>query len=417
MSISQELSYCALVLDGDTRAALAVVRSLGKRGIDVVVAATSDREIAVRSRYCKRFIEMPDPLSSPLEYICKLKEVCRMLAPAVIMPITDASVRCVLNSDLTSIENIIVPFISSEIFEKVSNKGFLLNVAGDLGVKVPKTLSIKPDMLNDEKVVSDIGAFEYPAVLKPSYSVSNSNNCQRKLKVSYVNNASGVINIVKDEIDGNIEFLLQQKIEGQGVGVFALMVNGESCVVFAHERLLEKPPSGGVSVLSKSIAIEKAPVDAAIQLLKYFSWNGVAMVEFKRDRNGDFFLMEINPRFWGSLQLSIDSGVDFPYILWRFGLLQSSGQIDAIKGECVQFADYKCEKRLRWWLGTVDHALIRFKKEGVSFLKDVFMKNALFVSWNPFNTYSEIFRFSDPYPAVYEFVKWAKALILQYGRR
>ena len=42
-------------------------------------------------------------------------------------------------------------------------------------------------------------------------------------------------------------------------------------------------------------------------------WHGVAMVEFKRDERDDTpRLMEINGRFWGSLQLAIDAGVDFP---------------------------------------------------------------------------------------------------------
>ena len=40
------------------------------------------------------------------------------------------------------------------------------------------------------------------------------------------------------------------------------------------------------------------------------------MVEFKLDaRDGVAKLMEINGRFWGSLQLAVDAGVDFPAIL------------------------------------------------------------------------------------------------------
>ena len=53
------------------------------------------------------------------------------------------------------------------------------------------------------------------------------------------------------------------------------------------------------------------------RLLTALNWHGVAMVEFKIDATGQHWLMEINPRLWGSLALSIDAGVDFP-----LGLLQ-----------------------------------------------------------------------------------------------
>jgi predicted ATP-grasp superfamily ATP-dependent carboligase len=55
----------------------------------------------------------------------------------------------------------------------------------------------------------------------------------------------------------------------------------------------------------------------AFKLLTQMQWTGVAMVEFRIDARDDIpKLMEVNPRFWGSLQLSILGGVDFPYLLY-----------------------------------------------------------------------------------------------------
>lgn len=48
-------------------------------------------------------------------------------------------------------------------------------------------------------------------------------------------------------------------------------------------------------------------------MLQAMEWRGVAMVEFKRDRKtGEYKLLEINPRFWGSLPLALHCGVNFP---------------------------------------------------------------------------------------------------------
>ena len=107
--------------------------------------------------------------------------------------------------------------------------------------------------------------------------------------------------------------LIQERIVGAGLGVFLLRHAGRTEAAFAHRRLREKPPSGGVSVLAEAVELPPALLERAERLLDCFGWNGVAMVEFKEDAaTGEPVLMEVNGRFWGSLQLAIDSGVDFP---------------------------------------------------------------------------------------------------------
>ncbi len=59
-------------------------------------------------------------------------------------------------------------------------------------------------------------------------------------------------------------------------------------------------------------------MELGLSLLKSLNWIGVAMAEFKVDpRDGIPKLMEVNPRFWGSLHLAIVSGVDFPYLILK----------------------------------------------------------------------------------------------------
>ena len=46
------------------------------------------------------------------------------------------------------------------------------------------------------------------------------------------------------------------------------------------------------------------------------------MVEYRIDENGECYLMEVNGRFWGSLALSIEAGVNFPLALIKNDLQQ-----------------------------------------------------------------------------------------------
>jgi predicted ATP-grasp superfamily ATP-dependent carboligase len=122
--------------------------------------------------------------------------------------------------------------------------------------------------------------------------------------------------------------------------------------VFGHRRLREKPPTGGVSVLSESIAIPDDALGYASRLLEELQWQGVAMVEFKVDsRDGVPKLMEVNGRFWGSLQLAIDAGVDFPNIL--LATLDDAPVPPA--------PPYRAGVRNRWFWGDFDSLLLQLR--------------------------------------------------------
>src|SRR5439155_393437 len=82
---------------------------------------------------------------------------------------------------------------------------------------------------------------------------------------------------------GAFPVLLQRRVRGPGEGLFLLRWNGRVLAAFAHRRLREKPPAGGVSVYRESIAAPPELVAAGTRLLEVLDWRGVAMVERWRD--------------------------------------------------------------------------------------------------------------------------------------
>jgi predicted ATP-grasp superfamily ATP-dependent carboligase len=150
----------------------------------------------------------------------------------------------------------------------------------------------------------------------------------------------------------NRPFFVQEYTRGKGQGIFALYNRGQPVAFFAHKRLREKPPSGGVSVLSESVELNPQMVDIATRVLNHVNWHGIAMVEFKVSPERGPFLIEINARFWGSLQLAIDAGVDFPYLLYAMACGESVEKIDA----------YRVGLRNRWLLGDLDHLYLRLRE-------------------------------------------------------
>jgi predicted ATP-grasp superfamily ATP-dependent carboligase len=202
--------------------------------------------------------------------------------------------------------------------------------------------------------------------------------------------------------DAAFPLLVQQRIVGPGVGIFLLLWEGRVLATFAHRRIREKPPSGGVSVYRESIAADPQLVARSRALLEHLGWCGVAMVEYKVDeRTGTPYLMEVNGRFWGSLQLAVDAGVDFPVLL-----------VAAATGaEPEPVPSYTTGVRLRWWWGDVDHLIARMRRSRTALalppdapgrwraLRD-------FLTIHFGRDREEILRLDDPRPFLRESVQW-----------
>ncbi len=198
-----------------------------------------------------------------------------------------------------------------------------------------------------------------------------------------------------DLIDGTEDrsrypYLVQGYIAGHGQGVFALYDLGKPITFFAHRRLREKPPSGGVSVLSESVLPDPYLVDLTQRVLDHVRWHGVAMAEFRMGPDGAPYLLEINARFWGSLQLAIDAGVDFPWLTYQ---LAAGIPLDPVKG-------YTIGVKSRWLLGDLDHVYLQLKHQ--SAFSERWRAVLRFIHPCGPHTRHEVNRWEDPLPMLFE---------------
>jgi predicted ATP-grasp superfamily ATP-dependent carboligase len=182
-----------------------------------------------------------------------------------------------------------------------------------------------------------------------------------------------------------------------------LLWDGELKAQFAHQRLSEKPPSGGVSVYRESVSIDEGLRDLSRALLDRFGWRGVAMVEYKRDSaTGQPYLMEVNGRFWGSLQLAIDAGVDFPRILVA----------SALGDRTEEMPSYRVGVRSRWWWGQIDNLVGRVRRSAAidPLPPDTRSTGRAFgdLLLGPLRRadYEEVLRWTDPGPFWNETIRW-----------
>lgn len=335
-----------LVTDGDTRAALAVTRALGRRGHEVLVAERRSPSLAQTSRYCRRRLVCPDPVSNDAAFVDYLSAVVAAENVEVLLPVGDITTGLVAANRGRFEPACQVPFGDAATIARASDKVELMQTAARLGVPTPRTwYCCEPGEQIPE-------ALTFPTVLKPHRSRVRTNRGWVSCSVSYAKDRDEVRAALRARPRHEFPVMLQERIVGPGIGIFVCYDHGEMVAVFSHQRLREKPPWGGVSVLCESTLVPNDAREYAERLLADLNWHGVAMVEFKRDiRDGLPKLMEINARFWGSLQLAIDAGVDFPNIL-----------VDTCRGVARgPMPSFRPGVKSRWLWGDFDSLLLRLR--------------------------------------------------------
>lgn len=342
-----------LLTDGNTRAALAITRALGREGAYMIVGSEKHPSLASSSRYCAERFVYPDPQRDYAGFTTTVLQAVEFLRPDVVLPVTDVATFMVTEHKQTLEKYCTVPFPEYEAAWRIADKLTVMKTAQHLGIPSPKTVTLcSTEALESALDLSHLLGF--PVVIKPCRSRIRTEKGWRGTSVKYAQDTQELKRIVSVSLEnGEGPLLLQKWIYGVGVGVFLCLNRGEVVAVFSHRRLREKPPSGGVSVLRESIPVDPTLRGYAEKLLRAFDWHGVAMVEFKQDeRAGGYKLMEVNGRFWGSLQLAIDAGVNFPSLLLR---VAKGEKITPIEG-------YKLGVKSRWFWGDMDVLLMRLRR-------------------------------------------------------
>jgi protein-tyrosine-phosphatase/predicted ATP-grasp superfamily ATP-dependent carboligase len=305
-----------LVLDGHSRAALETLQSLGRAGVAVDIAAEAADCLAFHSRYGARKLRQPsqEPIS---DFHAWLRGEDRERNHELIVPATEAALLGLraLPEDDPLRAKAVLP--DNHALDIALDKEKTRALACDLGIRVPSSRLISsPAQIGETR--------QFPVVLKPARSKVMIEGQLCTLAAA----------IIQDETQRQEQLrkwlpltavLEQHYVSGRGVGAEFLFARGRKVWHFVHERIHEYPLSGGASSYRRAIEPPPALLRDAEGLLTALNWHGVAMVEFKMDAAGRHWLMEINPRLWGSLALSIDAGVDFPR-----GLLQlARGELPA----------------------------------------------------------------------------------------
>jgi predicted ATP-grasp superfamily ATP-dependent carboligase len=394
-----------LILDGHSNIALACARSLGRAGYRVFVASYRRWPLASWSRYCCGQFRIA---GQKVEAFAALRAWARQRGIQVVLPLTEHA--CALcNAERRAWEGagIVVGCGPGEMLEGAFDKAQTLRRAAACGVRIPPT-RVPGSLAEVREAAEEVG---FPCVVKARWSEElDGDGLVPDLGTAYVADAAELEDAALARKQGPHWPLIQGFVPGEGKGVFALCDRGRAVAWFAHQRLRDVRPTGSGSSLRRSVRLEPRLQQPAERLLAELAWHGPAMVEFRDDGARSPCLMEVNGRFWGSLQLSIDAGIDFPR-LW----------VSILTGQPVEpCAGYAEGLVLRWLWGDVKRLLFILAGPPPGYpgsYPTLWQGVREVLGPQPAGTRLEVGRPDDPWPAVGEWVEGLRDLAARLWRK
>lgn len=367
---------------------VAIARSLSRRGIDTFYADIRGNGSAPASNAIERFLQLPDFEADPIRFKEALSEAISKYGFDVLLPCSDPGLVAAIENHHWLQSRLYVGCPNPATVRQVLDKSKTLEAAVQCGIAVPKRIWIS-DLQTLDSLRSEL---RFPLIAKP---LTKEDESTHAFKMSYI----ASFDDLRDAFILNPGFgsnhLLQEFCRGEGVGVELLLHDGEAVAVFQHRRLKELPIGGGGSVTSVSEPVDAQLLDQSLALLRRLGWQGVAMVEFKRDRPSNrSVLMEVNGRYWGSLPLAIAAGVDFPLYEWQLahGFTPTPPR------------QYTSGMHYRWLAGDIRRiASLIHNQSNDSFPRPPLSRElAIFFTDFRYKTSPALWSWSDPLPAIAE---------------
>ncbi len=177
-----------------------------------------------------------------------------------------------------------------------SNESFnILNDKLELS-KLCQNINIRMPIFSEEYKKINI-----PFVMKPKISSSSKG-------IIYVKSKKDIYKIEK--VTDHNRYIIQEYVSGIGVGYSVFASNGKIIIGHGHKRLAEHPVSGGSSMYRENY-FDARMKEIAKKIILGTKWSGFAMFEFKLTKENKLYLIEVNPRIWGSINQGMVNGVNY----------------------------------------------------------------------------------------------------------
>lgn len=289
----------AVVTDAHIRSSLAGIRGLGRAGLSVVALAPSRGSAGRLSRWRAEGAPAPDSAKEPGAHVAAVLEAARRHPRAVVYPSTEWSLSACFRKGGAELAGRL-PYRDAGPLELLRDKGAMAQAASDAGLGVPAVHYAGP--VRDVPVAH----IPLPAIVKPRGAAAPF----RSRPAPDRETLAGVV----EELPPDVEVLVQECVDG-ALKALAVVVGAKGRLhAQFHQRALREWPAGaGASARAVGIEPDSGLTERVLDMLGRAGYRGLAQIQYLASARGPVVL-DVNPRFYGSLPLALASGVNLPAI-------------------------------------------------------------------------------------------------------
>ena len=294
-----------LVTYGWCRTAYIAVRALAARGHKVYSCSHLLPSMTGWSRFCRGSASVSNPFEAPAAFTKEISELVERWDIDVVLPgHEDALVLREFEHLLP--DGLLLACPSQQALIKGLDKIKVTRIAQAAGVSVPETIC--PSSV--EEALDVAPALGFPLVLK----LAHSNSAKGVAIVRDLDELKTALmeRFVAAAIAAGDHFpYLQKFCEGVAVGCCFMARKGHIDGWFGERYLRSKSDGIGTSVFREPFPSAKLRLQAE-KIVRALEWDGIGHFDFIENReDGDLVLLEMNPRPWGAINLSLVNGFDF----------------------------------------------------------------------------------------------------------
>lgn len=296
------MKFSVLIPDGEVPILPSVINCLSQtKDIKIFVISNKKRYPMRYSRYIHNFAFYPKT-DVELEWIDNINEELKKHDIDLVMPIFENGIKIIAKyRNQIPFKEKLCLLPSFDNFKLANDKGLLLNFLSKHNLPHPKGIVAK---LGD---IPKVESLKYPVLVKPANGLGGGTGI-----CSFDNQDSLEAYFKNNKFEYNV--IVQERLVGYDIGCSVLCKDG---VILAHTiQKVTLKDSNPFAPLTGLIFVENKDLYVTIEkLMELLNWSGVAHVDLLFDeKDEEFKILEVNTRFWTSLDASMIAGVNFPYL-------------------------------------------------------------------------------------------------------
>jgi predicted ATP-grasp superfamily ATP-dependent carboligase len=286
-----------LVADAHLRSSVGGIRGLARAGHDVLALGPRRSAAGLWSRGLAGRAVAPGADADPAALWEAIGRLAERHGPLAVYPGQEGTIDALLATEPPP--GVTVPYTGAVGLAALRDKRWLSEIAAAAGLDSPATI-VETTTAEVRRMPAMV-----PCVVKPAGTSSALGGARA------IASTEELLTLL-EELPADEPLLVQEHAAGPLVGL-ALVVDRDGRQVARFQQVTARtwPARAGGSSLAVSVAVDESLAERGTRLLRDAGYAGMAQLQFMENR-GAPVLIDVNPRFYGSLALALACGVNLP---------------------------------------------------------------------------------------------------------